>query len=155
MRMPESALFFCCLTMACAHRSGSSSETRIATSPAAADCTYLGHASGSATEQTQPQARRAALDHLAADAERLGGTYVQVTGEDTNKVEMALDAIEIRFEARVYRCANGEADRETARGAATANVVAATSDPDAGLRHADVTCPAPSEQRPLDPADGP
>src|SRR6266516_1298593 len=123
MRMPESALFFCCLTMACAHRSGSSSETRIATSPAA--------------------------------AERLGGTYVQVTGEDTNKVEMALDAIEIRFEARVYRCANGEADRETARGAATANVVAATSDPDAGLRHADVTCPAPSEQRPLDPADGP
>jgi len=142
------------LGIACAHRSAAIDASRFSTAPPPSSCVYVGRASGSATEATQSLALAHAREDLWVDADRRGGNYVQVTGQDTVKVEMALDAYEVRLEARIYRCA------QPGDGTAVATITDDGGMPggdDGGQRLAAVplSCPPSTEARPLDPADGP
>jgi hypothetical protein len=165
---------------ACAHHQNRLDTGSFSTAPPPNDCSFVGRASGTGIEPLQAQALAHARENLGADADRLGGSYVQLTAQDTNKVEMqAVDAVQVRLEGRVYRCASDDVDA----GARSLNANSATADGansvfteaanqgDAGagtepggslgiggsLAGAGprLACPASTEPRPLDPADGP
>jgi hypothetical protein len=150
---------------ACPHRGATSlGEASLSTAPPTPGCTFVGKASASATEASQREAESHAKENLASEAERLGGTYVQVTGQDTKKVEMELNAVQVRYESRVYRC-SAEGDDA---GSVDLRAIAESSTDGAALEDATSgelartangggrrVCPFGSEARPLDPSDGP
>jgi hypothetical protein len=144
MRAFSVVLFSVTSFAACARHGTALDASQVSTAPPPGGCTLVGRASGSATEQTESAAIARARQNLAADGERLAGTYVQITGQDVTPVEMAINVVEVRLEGRVFRCA--EADREA--GAVGPAAVAA-------IAAADATCAAPAERRELDASEGP
>jgi hypothetical protein len=160
--MPKIHLSFslAALLCACAHHGAPVNAAQFSTASPPSTCAFVGRASGSATEATEPQALRHARENLASDADRLGGSYVQVTGQDIAKVEMALNAIQVRLEARIYRCA--ELGDDAAPSSPVTTVLAEDAGGalagdlgDAGPRAAPFPCPPSTEPRALDSADGP
>lgn len=142
---------------ACAHRGAGVDLGRISTAPPPGACVYVGRATGSATEATAAMALQRARENVWVDADRLGGTYVQVTGQDTVKVEMALDAYQVRIESRVYRCTEPADDAGPIVAVAANDDAGLLGDENGGARSAaaPLSCPPSTEPRPLDPVDGP
>jgi hypothetical protein len=106
-----------------------------------------------------------ARENLGSEADRLGGTYVQLTAEDTTKVEMAaMDAMQVRLDGRVYRCASEGAaatpeqqpalDIGSGPGDSVDAGAGKVGSPDA-TADMQLACPAGTVPRALDAADGP
>jgi hypothetical protein len=137
----------CALSVgACTRDRAPLAPARLATAPPPDGCSLLGRASGTATEESRALATRHARDKLESQADDLGGSYIELTAERVTRVEMALDAFQVRVEGSIYRCPSAFAD---ASAEAPGEVAAPT--PGALLT---VSCPPPSEAQKLDAAEG-
>lgn len=143
-------LLFC---PACPHSEASTPAT-VSTAPPTTDCEYIGSASASGTEPSPLIANRTARERLASRAEQLGGNYVELTAQDSQSVDFQLEASMVRLEGRMYKCPPGDDDSGTSS-ASLGGAGQPGNDAGAGLDRSELSCPAPSEARPLDASEGP
>jgi hypothetical protein len=125
------------LISACAHQQARSTVSSL---PAPGDCVYLGKVAGFAAEETETSAKRTALDRLAAQGDRLGGSYVQLTDKKSDFSASEVDVIRIRVEGQAYRCPPAEADASASASAAAPPPAAVPVD-DGGNRNASMPRP--------------